>query len=104
MPQENQNDDFSIAKCQIYLKPCCKFDFVCFLETYLRKFINLDDGGTPDDPFSPRVPKSTSRGPFRHPFWASMKSKRNKFEIVWMLPLCPKIDDPVCIIMKHEHE
>ena len=23
MPQENQNDDFSVAKCRIYLKTCC---------------------------------------------------------------------------------
>ena len=49
MPQENQNDNFSVAKCRIYLNPCCKFELVCFLKTYLRKFINLDHGGTAED-------------------------------------------------------
>ena len=47
MPQENLNYNFSVAKCQIYLNRHCKFQLVCFLETYLRKFINLDHGGTP---------------------------------------------------------
>ena len=51
------------AKCRIYLKPCLKFEFVCFLETYLRKFIDLDHGRTPEDPFSPRVPKISITGP-----------------------------------------
>ena len=23
MPPKNQNDNFSVAKCRIYLKPCC---------------------------------------------------------------------------------
>ena len=65
MPQENQNDNFSVAKCRIYLNPCCKFELVCFLETYQRKVINLDHGGTPEDPFSARVSKIS---PFRGPF------------------------------------
>ena len=26
MPQENQNDNFSVTKCRIYLNPCCKFE------------------------------------------------------------------------------
>ena len=49
MPQEDQNDNFSVAKCRIYLNPCCKFELVSFLKTYLRNFINLDHGVTPDD-------------------------------------------------------
>ena len=32
MPQENQNDNLSVAKCWIYLNSWCKFDFVFFLE------------------------------------------------------------------------
>ena len=63
MPQENQNDNFSVAKCWIYLKTCCKFEFFCFLETFDRKFINLDHGGTLEDPFSPRVPKTSLKVP-----------------------------------------
>ena len=51
------------AKCRIYLKPCCKLEFVCFLETYLRNFINLDHGGTPEDPFSSGMPKLSLTGP-----------------------------------------
>ena len=51
------------AKCQMYLKSCCKSEFVNFLETYLQKFINMDHGGTPEDPFSPRVPKISLTGP-----------------------------------------
>ena len=66
--QENQNDNFSVAKCRIYLKPCFSLEFVCFLETYLRKLINFDHGGPPEDSFSPRVPKmSPFRGPFGRP-------------------------------------
>ena len=60
--QENQDDNFSESRMLIYLKPCCKFEFVCFLETYLRKFINLDYGGTQEDPFSPSVPKISLTG------------------------------------------
>ena len=45
MPKENQNDNFSAVKCLIYLDPCCKFESVCFQETYLTKFINLDHEG-----------------------------------------------------------
>jgi len=63
------------AKCHIYLKPCCKIEFVCFLETYLRKFINLDHGGTPEDPFSQRAPKISLTGP--------IQAKRSNFEIFW---------------------
>ena len=63
MPQENQNDHFSVAKCRIYLNQCVKFELVCFLETYLRKFINMYNGGTPEDPFSTRVPKISLTGP-----------------------------------------
>ena len=56
------------AKFGIYFKPCCTFEFVCFLETYQRKFIDLDHGGSPEDPFSPKVPKiSQFRGPFGRP-------------------------------------
>ena len=50
-----------------------------FLETYLRKFTNLDRGGTPEDPLSPRVPKISLTGPI----WVSMRAKKNNFEIFW---------------------
>ena len=63
VPLYNQNFNFSLAKCWIYLKLCCKFEFVRFLQTYIRTFINFDHGGTPEDPFSPRVPKIKLTGP-----------------------------------------
>ena len=63
MPQENQNDNFSESQMPDLPQTCSKFDFVCFLETYLRKFINWDNGGAPEDPFSPRVPKISLTGP-----------------------------------------
>jgi len=78
------------AKCQIYLKPCCKFEFVCFLEIYQRKFIHLVHGGTPEDPFSPRRPKISLTMPILGSVWASMKAKRNNFEIFWkVISKCP---------------
>ena len=59
--QENQNNDFSVAKSKIYLNSCSTFELVCFLKTNLRKFINLDCGRTPEDQ---GYLKSVSQGPF----------------------------------------
>ena len=54
----NQNNYISVAKWWINLKPCCKFKFVCCLEMYLRKLINLDYEGTLEEPFLERVPSN----------------------------------------------
>ena len=84
MPQEKMKMIISPKpKCRNYLKPCCKFGLVYFLETYQRKLINMDHGGSADDPFSTKVPKISLTGPIYGSIWVSMKAKRNHFEIFW---------------------
>ena len=68
MPLENHNNNSCLAEYRIYLKPGCKFEFVCCLDINLRIFINLDLGGTPEDPSSPRVPKISLAGSIQGPF------------------------------------
>ena len=65
MPQENQMISSLKAKCPIYRKPCFKFELGSFLETYLRKFIDLEHERTSEDPFS--------QGPLRGPFGRSWR-------------------------------
>ena len=65
------------------VKKYLPIEFVCFLETYLRKFIHFDHGGTPEDPFSPRVPKISLTEFILGSLWASMKAKWNYFEMLW---------------------
>ena len=45
-PTANLNDYFSATECSIDLKPSCIFKFVCCLEVYEKRLINLDLGGT----------------------------------------------------------
>ena len=57
-PTANQNRYISGTECPIDLKPGCKFKFLCCLEVYLRKLINLDHEGPLEGPFLQRVPKN----------------------------------------------
>ena len=43
------------TECRIDLKLGCKFEFVRWLETYLKKLISLGHEGTLPGPFLPRV-------------------------------------------------
>ena len=60
-PTANQNDYFSATECPIDLKPNYIFKFVCCLEVYEKKLINLDCGGTLEGLLSARVPQNQSR-------------------------------------------
>ena len=60
-PQQFENIIISEAECPIDLKPGCKFKFLCCLEVYLRKLINLDHEGALEGPFLPRVLQNLPR-------------------------------------------
>ena len=57
-PTANLNAYFSATGCPVDLKPSCIFKFVCCLEVYEKKLINLDHGGTLEGLFSARVPQN----------------------------------------------
>ena len=46
MPHRFSNAYSSGTESRIDLKPGCKFEFVCCLETYVKKSVSLDHGGT----------------------------------------------------------
>ena len=60
-PAVNLNTYFSATGCPIELKPTWIFKFVCCLEVYEKKLINLDRGGTLEGLLSARVPQNQPR-------------------------------------------
>ena len=60
-PAGNLNAYFSATECPIDLKPSCIFKFVCCLEVYEKRLLNLDRGGTLEGLLSVRVPHNKPR-------------------------------------------
>ena len=61
-PTANLNAYFSATGCPVDLKPSCIFKFVCCLEVYEKKLINLDLGGTLEGFYRQVSPKISLAG------------------------------------------
>ena len=70
MPQENQNDNFSVAKCWIYLKTKNLSSSVLSIWTM-------------EELSRTHFHQGCLKPASKCPFWASMKAKRNNFEIFY---------------------